>query len=153
MEGGRKIWNVLMADRLRRIRRFCLGFVSLEMRFHAVKSIRGGQSNVSVCVCVCFFTPSPPPSSIFFSFSLFLEKQGARQWPAGPDHDEFSNLRFIGDRLRANAKWKKQKRWTLWQVYNRGGVRRFVVDRWDTIDAFFLLSPLPLFLSPRWSEK
>lgn len=72
MEGGRKIWNVLMVDRLRRIRRFCLGFVSLEMRFHAVKSIRGGQSNVSVCVCVCVFPLlllHPPPS--FFRFRYF----------------------------------------------------------------------------------
>lgn len=73
MEGGRKIWNVLMADRLRRIRRFCLGFVSLEMRFHAVKSIRGGQSNVSVCVCVFFHSSSSTLLHLFFVFVIFRE--------------------------------------------------------------------------------
>lgn len=62
-EGGREIWNVLMADRLRRIRRSCLGFVSFEMRFHAGRV-------TFVCVCVV----STPPS-----FFVFLEKQGARQ--------------------------------------------------------------------------
>lgn len=54
-EGGREIWNVLMADRLRRIRRSCLGFVSFEMRFHAGRV-------TFVCVCVV----STPPS--FFVF-------------------------------------------------------------------------------------
>lgn len=54
-EGGREIWNVLMADRLRRIRRSCLDFVSFEMRFHAGRV-------TFVCVCACFY------SSIFFRF-------------------------------------------------------------------------------------
>lgn len=75
MEGGRKIWNVLMVDRLRRIRRFCLGFVSLEMRFHAVKSIRGGQS-MFPCVCVCVFFHSSFSLTLlhlFFVFVIFRE--------------------------------------------------------------------------------
>lgn len=63
-EGGREIWNVLMANRLRRIRLgSCLDFVSFEMRFHAGRV-------TFVCVCVV----STPPS-----FFVFLEKQGARQ--------------------------------------------------------------------------
>lgn len=54
-------------------------------------------SFVRTCVCVFLLLFSP---SIFF----VIFRETGRATMAGYDHDEFSNLRFIGDRLRANAK-------------------------------------------------
>lgn len=131
----------------------------------AVKSIRGGriirfrEEGRRICcscffplcvrACVCFYSFFPPPS-----FLLFLEKQGARQWPATTTTSfpiyALSGTDCALTRNRRNRNAERCGRFTTWW--------RFVVDRWETNDAFFPPPPsrgsyLSLFLSPRWSEK
>lgn len=62
----------LMADRVGRFSRSTVSR-SFDHRFVSSRAV-----TFPICVCVCL-------SSIFFSFLLFLEKQGwPRQWPARP---------------------------------------------------------------------
>lgn len=102
-------------------------------------------SFVRTCVCVFLLLFSPP------SFLLFLEKQGARQWPATTTTSfpiyALSGTDCALTRNRRNRNAGRCGRFTTWW--------RFVVDRWETNDAFFPPPPsyLSLFLSPRWSEK